>query len=67
MGWIQMSFVFLRSLLRSQSVLAAENLALRQQPAILEQCSKRPRNTVPDLILDSDMASRSVHAARREN
>ncbi len=43
MGWIQMIFVFLRSLLRGQVGLAAENLALRQQLAILEQGSKRPR------------------------
>ena len=43
MGWIQMIFVFVRSLLRSQSDLAAENLVLRQQLAVLEQRSKRPR------------------------
>jgi hypothetical protein len=43
MGWIQMIFVFLRSLLRSQGELAAENLALRQQLSILEHKSKRPR------------------------
>jgi len=43
MGWTQMIFVFLRSLLRSQAELAAENLVLRQQLAVLEQKSKRPR------------------------
>ncbi len=43
MGWIQMIFVLLRSLLRSQAELAAENLVLRQQLAVLEQRSKRPR------------------------
>ncbi|MBN4058950.1 helix-turn-helix domain-containing protein [bacterium AH-315-J04] len=43
MGWIQMIFVFLRSLLRHQAALAAENLALRQQLSILEHKSKRPR------------------------
>ena len=43
MGCIQMIFVFLRSFLRSQSELAAENLALRQQLAILQKRSKRPR------------------------
>ncbi len=43
MGWMRIMFVFLRSLLRSQAVLAAENLALRQQLAIFEQRSKRPR------------------------
>ncbi len=43
MGWIQIIVVFLRSLLRDRGELAAENLALRQQLAILEQRSKRPR------------------------
>ena len=43
MGWTQMIFVFLRSLLRSQAELAAENLALRQQLSILEHNSKHPR------------------------
>ncbi len=43
MGWIHMIFVFLRSLLRNQAELAAENLALRQQLSILEHKSKRPR------------------------
>ncbi len=43
MGWIQMFFVFLRSLLRNQAALATENLALRQQLSILEHKSKRPR------------------------
>ena len=43
MGCTQMIFVFLRSFLCGQSELAAENLALRQQLAILEQRSKRPR------------------------
>ncbi len=50
MGWIQMIFVFLRSLLRSQAGLAAENLALRQQLAILEHKSKRPRLRTRDRI-----------------
>ncbi len=43
MGWNKMIFVFLQSLLRSQAELAAENLVLRQQLAIREQRSKRPR------------------------
>ena len=43
MGWIQMIFIFLGSLIRSQAQLAAENLVLRQQLAVLEQRSKRPR------------------------
>ncbi len=43
MGWIQMIFVFLRAVLRSQAELAAENLALRQQLAVLSEQKKRPR------------------------
>ncbi len=43
MGWMQMIFILLRSLLRSQAELAAENLVLRHQLAVLEQRSKRPR------------------------
>ena len=43
MGWVQLFFIFLRSLLRCQTELAAENLALRQQLAILKERSKRPK------------------------
>ena len=43
MGWLQMVCVFLRSLLRNQAELAAENLVLRQQLAVLDLSSKRPR------------------------
>ena len=43
MGWIQMIFVFLRSLLRSQVQLAVENLALRQQLSVVSQKAERPR------------------------
>jgi len=43
MGWVQLVFVFIRGVLRSQAELAAENLVLRQQLAVLEQGSKRPR------------------------
>ena len=43
MGSIQLIFVFLRSILRSQASLAAENLALRQQLAILKHKTKLPR------------------------
>ena len=50
MGLAQMTFFFLRALFRSQAELAAENLALRQQLAILEQCSKRPRLRTRDRI-----------------
>ena len=50
MGWVQVIFVLLRAVLRSQAALAAENLALRQQLAILEQRSKRPRLRKRDRI-----------------
>ena len=36
-------FVFLRSLMRTRTELASENLALRQQLAVLRRQSKRPR------------------------
>ncbi len=42
--------VFLRSLLRMQTELAAENLALRQQLAVLEHSSKRPKLRKRDRI-----------------
>lgn len=37
MGWVQVIFIFLRAPVRSQAELAAENLVLRQQLAVLEQ------------------------------
>jgi hypothetical protein len=43
MGWVKVIFIFLRAAVRSRAELAAENLALRQQLALLEQGSKRPR------------------------
>jgi len=51
MGCIQLVFIFIRSLIRSQTELAAENLALRQQLAILEHKSKRPRLRKRERIL----------------
>ncbi len=50
MGWTQMIVVLLRTALRSQAELAAENLALRQQLAVLENKSKRPRLRKRDRI-----------------
>ncbi len=50
MGWVKVIVVFLRALLRDRAELAAENLALRQQLAILEQRSKRPRLRKRDRI-----------------
>ncbi len=43
MGWVQMIVVFLRTLLRDRAELAGENLALRQQLAVLERTMKRQR------------------------
>ena len=51
MGLIRIVFVVVRSLLRNQAELAAENLALRQQLAVLQQHSKRPRLRRRDRIL----------------
>ncbi len=50
MSVFRMVAVFLRSLLRTQMELAAENLALRQQLAILKLKSKRPRLRKRDRI-----------------
>lgn len=50
MGWVEAIVVFLRALLRDRAELAAENLALRQQLAILEQRSKQPRLRKRDRI-----------------
>ncbi len=50
MGPIHMIFVFLGALFRRQAELAAENLALRQQLAVLEHKSKRPRLRKRDRI-----------------
>lgn len=50
MDWMQMIFIALRSLFRSQAELAAENLALRQQLAVLQRQSKRPRLRKRDRI-----------------
>lgn len=38
---VQLIFVFLRSVLRNQAELAAENMALRQQLAILKEKAHR--------------------------
>ena len=50
MGPIHMIFVFLGAMLRRRAGLAAENLALRQQLAVLEHKSKRPRLRKRDRI-----------------
>jgi hypothetical protein len=43
MGWIRIFGLFFRGVLRDRTELAAENLALRQQLALLQQESKTPR------------------------
>ncbi len=48
MGVLQMLFVIMRSLLLSRAGLAAENLALRQQLAVLRRKAKRPKLTRRD-------------------
>ncbi len=50
MGPIQMIFVFFRVLFRGPAELAVENLALRQQLAILGEQKKRPRLRTRDRI-----------------
>ncbi len=50
MSVFHMVAVFLLSLLRMQTELAAENLALRQQLAVLEHSSKRPKLRKRDRI-----------------
>ena len=42
MSVIQMVFALVRSLVRDRAQLAAENLALRQQLAVLREKTKRP-------------------------
>ena len=43
MRWVPLVFIFHRSMVRCQAELAAENLLLRQQRAILKEKTKRPR------------------------
>ena len=50
MNWIQLTFIIARSLVRSQTELAAENLTPRQQLAVLQRQSKRPKLKKRDRI-----------------
>ena len=50
MGLIRILVLFIRGILCSRAELAVENLAIRQQLAILEQRSKRPRLRKRDRI-----------------
>jgi len=43
MGVLQVVTILFRLLLQSRAALAAENLALRQQLAVLQRSVKRPR------------------------
>ena len=43
MGGLQLVTALLRQLLKSRAALAAENLALRQQIAVLQRSVQRPR------------------------
>ena len=51
MWWLRTIALFLRTLLRDRAELAAENLAIRQQLAVLKRQSKRPRLRKRDRIL----------------
>jgi len=50
MGFLKAVFMFLRSWFVSQSNLAAENLALRQQLAVMSHSIKRPKLRVRDRV-----------------
>ena len=50
MGFLKAVFLFLRAWFASKSNLAAENLALRQQLAIMNQSVKRPKLRVRDRV-----------------
>ncbi len=50
MGWVRVIVVLIRALFRDRAELAAENLALRQQLAVLEHKSRRPRLRKRDRI-----------------
>ncbi len=50
MSVFHMVAIFLRSLLRTQTEIAAETLALRQQLALLQHSSKRPKLRKRDRI-----------------
>ena len=50
MDWIHILLLFIRGILRNRTELAAENLALRQQLAILREQKKLPRLRTRDRI-----------------
>ena len=50
MGALRIVFVLLRALISSQTALSAENLALRQQLAVLRRSVKRPKLRARDRL-----------------
>ncbi len=50
MGWIHILLLLIRGILRDRTELAAENLALRQQLAVLSEQKRRPRLRKRDRI-----------------
>lgn len=56
MSVIQMFFALARCLVRDRAVLAAENLALRQQLAVLHEKSKRPSLRQRDRIFWANLS-----------
>ena len=50
MGIIRLLFAFFRALFRRHTAVAAENLALRQQLAVLQRSVKRPRLNLRDRL-----------------
>jgi hypothetical protein len=51
MGFVSAIVFFLRTVFRDRAAIAAENLALRQQLAVLQVSMKRPRLRKRDRIL----------------
>ena len=50
MGFVKASFLFVRALFTSRLELAVENLALRQQLAVVQQSNKRPKSRLRDRV-----------------
>ena len=53
MSILHLLITFVLCLLKSQRQLVVENMALRQQVAMLRQSVKRPRPSVADRLLDN--------------
>ena len=58
MGVIRIVLIVVRGVFRDRAELAAENLALRQQLAVLQRQSKRPRLRRRDRIFWTWLARR---------